>query len=190
MNIDLIKLKLKKMMSEERYKHSLNVSLVAQELALKYNCNVKKAEIAGLLHDCAKDLNYKTLKKIASECNIAIDEITQKIPKLLHPVVGMVIAEKEFDIKDSVILEAIKVHSTGSIHMSLLDKIIFLSDKIEPLRNLEGIEEIREIACKDLDQAVLMILDKGLLFLIAKSLVIHPISIEARNNILNKAVFT
>jgi len=189
MGADLIKLKLKEIMSEERFQHSLNVSLVAQDLALKYNCNVEKAEIAGLLHDCAKDLNYKTLKKITSEYNIRIDEITQKIPKLLHPIAGMIIAEKEFNIKDPVILEAIRVHSTGSIHMSILDKITFLSDKIEPLRNLEGIEEIRKIAWKDLNQAVLMILDKELLFLIAKGLIIHPISIEARNNILSKAVF-
>lgn len=189
MDIDLIKLRLKEIMSEERFEHSVNVSRVARELALKYDYNVDKAEVAGLLHDCAKDLDYKILEKMVLEYDIKMDEIIQKIPKLLHPLVGAAIAEKEFNIKDSIILEAIRVHSTGTAHMSLLDKIIYLSDKIEPLRNNEGVEEVRKMVWKDLNKAVLMVLDKGLLYLISKGSLIHPVSIEARNNILSKVVF-
>ncbi len=189
MDINLIKLKLKEIMSEERFKHSVNVSRVAQELALKYDCNVNKAEVAGLLHDCAKDLDYEILEKMVSEYNIKTDEIIQNIPKLLHPLVGAAIAEKEFNIQDPTILKAIKAHSTGAAQMSLLDKIIYLSDKIEPLRNDEGVEEVRKMVWKDLNKAVLMILDKGLLYLIEKGSLIHPVSIEARNNILSKVVF-
>jgi len=73
--------------------------------------------------------------------------------------------------------------------MSLLDKIIYLSDKIEPLRNMNGVEEVRKMAEINLDKAVLMALNIGLLYLISKDLLIHPISIEARNNILSKVVF-
>ena len=188
-DIDLIKLKLKEMLGEERLEHSVNTSKIARKLAIKYNYDADKAEVAGLLHDCAKDLDYQTLEKMVLEYNIQLDEIVQKIPKLLHPLVGVVIAKREFNIQDPVILKAIKTHSTGAAQMSLLDKIIYLSDKIEPLRNMNGVEEVRKMAEIDLDRAVLMALDKGLLYLISKNLLIHPISIEARNNILRKVVF-
>jgi len=188
-DINLIKSRLKEVMSEERLEHSINTSKVARRLAIKYNYNADKAEIAGLLHDCAKDLDYETLRKMVLECNIKVDKIIQKIPKLLHPLAGAAIAKKEFNIQDPVILKAIKAHSTGTAQMSILDKIIYLSDKIEPLRDMAGVEEVRKMAEKDLDRAVLMALDMGLLYLISKGLVIHPISIEARNNILSKVVF-
>jgi len=176
-------------MSEERLEHSINTSKMARKLAIKYNYNADKAEVAGLLHDCAKDLDYEKLKKTIRECNIKMDKFTAKIPKLLHPLAGAAIAKKEFNIQDPVILKAIKVHSTGAARMSLLDKIIYLSDKIEPLRNVSGVEKLRKMAEKDLDRSVLIIIDKGLLYLINKGSLIHPISIEARNNILSKVVF-
>lgn len=178
------------MLGKERLEHSVNTSEVARKLAIKYDYDADKAEVAGLLHDCAKDLDYKTLEKMVLEYNIELDEIIQKIPKLLHPLVGAAIAKKEFNIQDPVILKAIKAHSTGAAQMSLLDKIIYLSDKIEPLRNnMNGVEEVRKMAEIDLDRAVLMALDKGLIYLISKGSLIHPISIEARNNILSKVVF-
>lgn len=189
MDIDLITLRLKEMLGEERLEHSVNTSKVARRLAIKYNYNADKAEVSGLLHDCAKDLDCKSLEKMVLKYSIELDEIIQKIPKLLHPLVGAAIAKKEFNIQDPVILKAIKAHSTGAAQMSLLDKIIYLSDKIEPLRNMNGVEEVRKMAEKDLDGAVLMALDKGLIYLISKGSLIHPISIEARNNILNKVVF-
>jgi len=188
-DIDLIKTRLKEILGEERLEHSVNTSKVARKLAIKYDYDADKAEVAGLLHDCAKDLDYKTLEKMVFEYNIELDEIIRKIPKLLHPLVGAVIAKKEFNIQDPVILKAIKAHSTGAAQMSLLDKIIYLSDKIEPLRNMNGVEEVRKMAEINLDKAVLMALDMGLLYLISKDLLIHPVSIEARNNILSKVVF-
>ncbi|HER25313.1 MAG TPA: HD domain-containing protein [Candidatus Atribacteria bacterium] len=188
-DIDLMKLKLKGMLGEKRLKHSINTSKIARKLAIKYNYDVNKAEIAGLLHDCAKDLDYKTLEKITIENKIQPDEIIQKIPKLLHPLAGVIIAKREFNIQDPVILDAIKAHSTGAAQMSLLDKIIYLSDKIEPLRNMKGVEEIRKMVEINIDQAMLMALDQGLIYLISKKLLIHPISIVARNNFLSKVVF-
>jgi len=177
------------MLGKERLEHSVNTSKVARRLAIKYDYDADKAEVAGLLHDCAKDLDYKTLEKMVLEYNIELDEIVQKIPKLLHPLIGAAIAKREFNIQDPVILKAIKEHSTGAAQMSLLDKIIYLSDKIEPLRNMNGVQEVRKMAEIDLDRAVLMALDKALLYLINKRLLIHPISIEARNNILSRVVF-
>ena len=189
MDINLIKSKLKEMLGEERLEHSVNTSKIACKLAIKYYYNADKAEVAGLLHDCAKDLDYENLKIMIKEYNVKIDRFITKIPKLLHPLVGAAIAEKEFNIQDPVILSAVRAHSTGAAQMSLLDKIIYLSDKIEPLRNMVGVEEVREMAEKDLDRAVLMALDRGIIYLINKNSLIHPVSIEARNSILSKAVF-
>jgi len=190
MDIELIKIRLREMMSKERFDHSINASQVARKLALKYNYHdVNKAEVAGLLHDCAKDLDYSTLEKMIVKYNIKTDEIIRKIPKLLHPLVGAAMAEKEFNIQDPAILKAIRSHSTGASQMSLLDKIIYLSDKIEPLRNNDGVEETRKIAEFSLDKAVLKVLDRGLLYLISKGSLIHPVTIEARNDILSKVVF-
>jgi len=186
MKIDSMKTKLGKMLNKERLKHSINTSVLARKLALKYGCNANKAEIAGLLHDCAKNLDFKTLKMIIKKNNIKVDKIIQRIPKLLHPLVGAVIAEKEFDITDPTILQSIRVHSTGAADMSELDKIIYLSDKIEPLRDIKGAIEARRVMWKDLDKAVLIILNSSLLYLISENLLIHTFSVEARNNILSK----
>ena len=116
------------MLGEERLEHSVNTSKIARKLAIKYNYDAVRAEVAGLLHDCAKDLDCENLKKMVKEHNIKIDKFVAKIPKLLHPLVGAVIAKREFNIQDPVILKAIKAHSTGVAQMSLLDKIIYLSE--------------------------------------------------------------
>lgn len=189
METELIKKKLGKMSTPERFKHSLNVAWVARNLALKYGEDTVKAEIAGLLHDCAKDLDNDTLQRMLRDFKIDLDTVMQRIPKLWHPLVGAVIAEREFKVYDPSILKAIRIHSTGAAQMSLLDKIVFLSDKIEPLRNNEGVEEIREIAKDSLDRAVLKVLDRGILYLVKKGLLIHPLTLEARNDMLNKMVF-
>ena len=76
MDIELIKVRLRKMMSKERFEHSINVSQVARKLALKYNYSeVTKAEVAGLLHDCAKDLDYNILEKMRIEYNLSLIHI-------------------------------------------------------------------------------------------------------------------
>lgn len=187
MEISLMRIKLKKMLSKKRWEHSINTSQVAYDLALRYGVDPAKAEVAGLLHDCAKDIEINELKSIVKENKLKIDDVIKKIPKLLHPLVGTIIAEREFNIQDADILQAIKSHSTGIVKMTTLDKIIYLSDKIEPLRYIEGVEEARKIVKKkDLDRAVLIMLDKGLLSLIKRGLLIHPVTIAVRNNILNK----
>ncbi|MEA1940549.1 MAG: bis(5'-nucleosyl)-tetraphosphatase (symmetrical) YqeK [Candidatus Caldatribacteriota bacterium] len=190
MKIRLMRIKLKKMLSKKRWEHSINTSQVAYDLALRYGVDPVKAEVAGLLHDCAKDMETDELKSILKKNKLKIDAVIKTIPKLLHPLVGAIIAKREFNIKDVDILQAIRSHSTGMVKMTTLDKIIYLSDKIEPLRRIEGVEEARKMVKKDLDKAVLIMLDKGLISLIKRDLLIHPTTIAARNNILNKVGMT
>ncbi len=189
MNIELIKKRLIKISSKERFNHALNVAQVAKDLAIKYGEDKYKAEIAGLLHDCAKDLPEDVLREKIKEFQIELDNMMKKIPKLWHPLVGAEIAKQEFKITDASILRAIRIHSTGAAQMSLLDKIIFLSDKIEPLRDNQGVEEVRAIAENSIDKAVLKLLDRGIQYLIKKGLLIHPLTLEARNNMLMRVVF-
>jgi len=184
-----MKEKLKNMLSEERWRHSVNSSKIAYELALKHGVNPKKAEIAGLLHDCAKDMEFEKLKKMVLKYNIKTNFDIDKIPKLLHSFVGEFVAREEFNIQDLEILQAIRMHSTGGYRMTVLDKIVYLSDKIEPLRKYEGVTKIRKMADKDINQAMLLVLNEGLISLIERGLMINPATIEARNDILNKVVF-
>ncbi|MCK5767623.1 MAG: bis(5'-nucleosyl)-tetraphosphatase (symmetrical) YqeK [Candidatus Atribacteria bacterium] len=188
MKIDLMKLKLKNMLNEERWEHSVSTSQIAYDLAMKYGADPDKAKIAGLLHDCAKCMTFEKLKVMAAANKIQIDINMDKIPKVLHSFVGALIAEQEFNVQDSDILQAIRLHSTGGAKMSILDKVVYLSDKIEPLRYFNGITQVRQMAQKNLDKAVLMILDEGLLFLIKRGLLIYPATVEARNDILSKVV--
>ncbi|GAB4116007.1 MAG: bis(5'-nucleosyl)-tetraphosphatase (symmetrical) YqeK [Candidatus Caldatribacteriota bacterium] len=189
MNIELIKKRLIKISSKERFNHALNVAQVAKDLAIKHGEDSYKAEIAGLLHDCAKDLPEDVLREKIKEFQIELDNMMKKIPKLWHPLVGAEIAKQEFKITDVSILRAIRIHSTGAAQMSMLDKIIFLSDKIEPLRDNQGVEEVRAIAENSLDKAILKLLDRGIEYLIKKGLLIHPLTLEARNNMLMRVVF-
>jgi len=188
MKIDSMKLKLKNMLDQERWNHSLNTSQIAYELAIRFGADSNKARIAGLLHDCAKNITFKKLKEIAIIHKIKFDVKIDNIPKVLHSFVGEIIAMQEFKIREADILQAIRLHSTGGANMSILDKIVYLSDKIEPLRNFKGITKIRQMALKDLDKAILMLLDEGLISLIQKGLLIYPATMEARNEILSKVV--
>jgi len=188
MEVDLIKIRLKKILNEKRWKHSVNTSQLAYKLAKRYGIDLQKARIAGLLHDCAKDMSFEKLKKLAISHRLKFDIEIEKIPKVLHAFTGALIAREQFGIQDPEILQAIRLHSTGGKNMTDLDKIIYLSDKIEPSRYFNEIEKVRDISIKDLDKAILILLDKGLISLIKRGLLIYPATIEARNEVLNKVV--
>lgn len=145
--------KLKAMLTPERFIHSLGVRDAATELAKIFGADVKKAEIAGLLHDNAK--NFPDLIERASDLEAELDEFERENIALIHAKLGAETAKCEFGINDSEIIEAIKWHTIGKEDMTLLEKIIFVADLIEPNRNFPGVENIRKIAKYDLDKAVL-----------------------------------
>lgn len=93
-------------------------------------------------------------------------------------------AEKKYNIKDKEILDAIRYHTTGRKNMTLLDKIIFISDYIEPGRKFKGIDEIRELAYKDLDLALYKSLNMSIANLINKDEYVVVDTLEARNYIM------
>ncbi len=166
MELDGIRESLKKRLKEKRYLHSVGVEEVACDMALLYGCDMEKAGIAGILHDCAK---YLTGQQLLEECvkyHIPVTDIERKCPHLLHAKVGALYAQIKYGVQDKEIISAITYHTTGRPAMGLLEKIIFTADYIEPYRKpLPGIWGIREMAYSDLDKAVEMVLENMLDYL-------------------------
>ena len=167
-----IKKYLKKHLTKERYHHTVGVAYTAMSMAMKYNPQpdnnefMIKAEIAGLLHDCAKCMDNDKKIRICNKNQISYSNIAAENPYLLHGKVGAYIARKEFDILDEDILNAITWHTTGRPDMSLLEKIIFVADYIEPSRRpIPELNLIRQLAFTDIDQAVIKILENTLKYL-------------------------
>lgn len=142
-SIDEIKNYLKENLSSERYIHTLGVMQEAIELAKRYNADIKKAEIAGLLHDNAKCMTKEDLRKFISENLPDLDKNELKNYKTLHAPVGAYFAKEKFKISDPEIISAIRWHTLGRVNMTLLEKIVFLADKIE--KNTRDIEYRNQI---------------------------------------------
>lgn len=168
MGYNLIKMqkKLKKYVDESRYVHTLGVMYTAAALAMRYDADMEKAQVAGLLHDCAKCIPNDKKLKLCRQNDIPVSSVEEKSPFLLHAVLGAYIAREKYDIKDQEILDAIACHTTGKPDMTLLEKIIFISDYIEPMRSkAENLPQIRHMAFEDLDLAVYMTLRDTLAYL-------------------------
>jgi predicted HD superfamily hydrolase involved in NAD metabolism len=157
-NMD-IQIKLEKIMLRERFEHSLRVRDTALSLAALNNCSSEKAEVASLLHDVARDMPLDDMQDILikSGSHTDMSDPIFQSHQLLHAFVGREIAEKEFGIEDAEILRSIELHTTGGESMSVLDKVLFVADFIEPGRSFSGVDEGRELAYNDLDKAVLYI---------------------------------
>ena len=183
--IDKIKEDLKNTLSERRYIHSLGVMEMAVELAQIYNVDEKKAELAGLLHDNAKEMTPEELLKYVDDNNIKISEVERINTKILHGKIGADIAKKKYGVSKEI-QEAIEYHTTTNPNMTTLDKIVFVADKIELNRKSAtyDIEAERELAKKDLDGAVIFIINSNITSLIQKDKLINEESINTRNKLI------
>ena len=183
--IDKIKEDLKNTLSERRYIHSLGVMEMAVELAKIYNVDEKKAKLAGLLHDNAKEMTPEELLKYVDDNNIKISEVERINTKILHGKVGADIAKKKYGVSKEI-QEAIEYHTTTNPNMTTLDKIVFVADKIELNRKSAtyDIESERELAKKDLDGAVIFIINSNITSLIQKDKLINEESINTRNKLM------
>ena len=136
-------------------KHSEAVADLAVKLAKKFGIDETKARIAGLLHDCVKYLGKENIKNQIEKYNIEVFEHEMNAPRTLHAPLGAFIAKTRFNIDDDEILNAIRYHTVGRCNMSALEKIIFISDKIEPVtREKEFIQKIEPYLDKGLDEAI------------------------------------
>lgn len=166
MEIEQMRQDIKNKLKASRYQHSIGVEEVSKDLAVIYGCDEKKACIAGLLHDCAKYLSGEELICECRRFHIPISEVEAGNADLLHSKVGAIYAKEQYGVEDEDIINSISYHTTGRPGMTLLEKIIFTADYIEPNRKpLPRIDEIRHAAYEELDQAIVMILKNTLDYL-------------------------
>ena len=179
MNHKITKIR-RKMMTEldkDRYEHTLGVMYTAASLAMRYDEDIEKALIAGLLHDCAKCLSGDTKIKLCKKYHLNVSEVEKENPSLLHAKLGAFLAAKKYHIKDKDIINAIASHTTGCPHMSLLDKIIYIADYIEPGRKeLPNMAEVRKLAFTDIDACLYRILKDSLEYLTGMNVPIDPMT--------------
>ena len=177
-----IKKKLKNELDESRYEHTIGVMDTAACLAMRYGADLTQALVAGLLHDCAKCIPNDKKLKLCRKNGIEVTPFEEKVPFLLHAKLGAWMAEHEYHVSDPAILSAIACHTTGKPDMSLLDKIVFIADYIEPGRNkAPGLPEIRRLSFTDIDQALIRILSDTLDYLASSNDPIDP----ATQNVLD-----
>ena len=164
----------------KRMPHVLGTEQEAIRLAERYGADVEKARVAALLHDCTKKLNMEEQLELCGRYGIQLDELEQKALKLLHAKTGAAIARDVFGVDDEI-YNAIWWHTTGHAHMTLLEKVIYLADYIEPSRNFPGVDKLRAVCYKDLDEGLLMGLEMTIEEMTEMGNPVHHATIEARD---------
>lgn len=165
-DIHKIRREIEKVLKKDRYNHTLGVMYTASSLAMVYDVDLDKALLAGLLHDCAKNRSIPDQLKLAKKHHIKLTDSEREMPALIHAKLGAFLAEHTYGVKDPEILQAIIYHTTGRADMTMLEKILYIADYIEPARDrLETLPIIRKIAFTDIDKAVFMVSEATLSFL-------------------------
>lgn len=157
---------LEKELKPDRYDHTLGVAYTSASLAMVHGANVEKALIAGFLHDCAKCLSHDEQLSICEKNNIEVTDVERRNHSLLHAKAGIYIASTKYEVRDPEILNAIRYHTTGRENMSLLEKIVYIADFIEPNRKpLDDMNIIRKEAFEDIDKCLAHILHNSIIYL-------------------------
>jgi predicted HD superfamily hydrolase involved in NAD metabolism len=166
MELQEIEERLRQKQNVHRFSHTMGVRYTAICLAMCYGSDLEKAAYAGLLHDCAKHMSNEKLLEKSRKHGLPVTPAEEKNPFLLHAKMGAWLAENKYGVTDPEILGAITWHTTGRPEMTLLEKIVFTADYIEPDRQqAPNLQELRQLAFTDLDQCVCLILEQTLAYL-------------------------
>ncbi len=179
---------LKQYLTPERFRHTMGVAIMAEKLAVHYGIDPKKAYLAGLLHDCAKNLSEEEQWELIQRNHFPIYEGELENPHLLHSIAGSVLAEEIFHIKDPDILSAIRYHTVGKISMTVLEKIIYLADLTEENRKFSFAKKLRRLSFVDLDQALLLSIENTIDYLIGNGQPVLKETYLIKESLLNKGV--
>ena len=185
MNYEEMKAELQKRLKPGRFRHSLGVADTAVFLARRFGVDEEKARVAGLLHDCAREFPNDTLIEEAARRGIAVEPLERSMPLLLHAYIGAERVKEIYGVEDAEICQAIYRHTVGGGNMTPLDKIIWYADMIEPNRDYPEVEHLRRLAREaSLDEMVLVGLSESIVFVVRKGHLVHPATVQARNEIL------
>lgn len=185
MNLDEARDVVQENLSKARFEHTLRVEETALKLAEQYRAAENEVALAAIFHDYAKCFTVEELRERVTQYKLPTSLLNYHF-ELWHGPVGAKIAEYEYGIKQNDVLNAIYYHTTGRKDMSLLEKIIFVADYIEPGRIFPGVDEIRKLAMIDLQKAERKALKNTITYLMEKDGTIHPDSFFAYNDLTDK----
>ena len=169
-------------MGNSRFLHAISTEKTAMSLAYTYNVSVEEAQIAGILHDITKENDTQKQLKICENYNVAIDEMEKISKTLLHSITAAAIARYELGITNENIINAIRYHTTGRRNMQTLEKIVYIADYIEPLRDFDN-RELTKTAHVNLDKAVYQALSTTIEKNINLGKKLHKNSLEALDSL-------
>ena len=164
----------------KRVNHVLGCRDTAVALAKHWGADETDAARAGILHDITKALRGQLQLTLCSEYGIILDDFSAKYPKTLHALTGALVAERIFG-ENQAVVDAIRHHTTGKADMTLLEKIIYVADYMEPCRDFPGVEKLRELAFTDIDAALKLGLEMTLELLKKQGSEVSPASRDALN---------
>ena len=151
------------LMHEERYRHSLAAEREAERLARRYGEDPEKAAIAGILHDCCKEMPLEEALQIVGQSDIMTEIDFREQPQLIHGFAASLVLGR-YDVHDPDIQNAVRYHTVARAGMSRLEKIIYLADLTEEGRDYPDVAVMRRLTEESLDRAMLY----ALCFSIAK----------------------
>ena len=185
LSLDQLRFAALSLLKHTRIPHVLGTEETAAKLALRWGADETAARRAALLHDCTKKLNREQHLALCRQYRIELDAEENRAEKLLHAVTGAAVAENVFGEPEDVV-SAIRWHTTGKADMSLLEKILYLADYIEPTRDFCDLTQLRRLAFEDLDQAMLLGLSMAVVDLEEKGMPVHSNSVCARDYLKGK----
>ncbi|NQG97449.1 HD domain-containing protein [Streptococcus suis] len=172
--------KIRVAMKPARFQHVLGVEQAALDLADQYGCDPKKASLAALLHDYAKEVEDQVFLDLIAKYDLDKDLLNWD-NNIWHGVIGAYKIAEDFGLEDQEIFQAIQRHTIGAGQMTLLDKVLYVADYIEPNRDFPGVDEARRIAKESLEKAVAYETAQTISYLAKKGIPIYPQTLETYN---------
>ena len=169
----------------KRMPHVLGTEQEAVRLARQYGADVTKAQIAALLHDCTKKLNRDEQLALCAHYGIVPDPLERQTLKLLHAKTGAAVARDLFGVDDDI-YNAIYWHTTGKADMTVLEKVIYMADYVEPNRVFDGVDDLRDAVHTDLDMGLLMVLQDSIEEMTERGNPVHYRTVEAKEYLENR----
>ena len=169
----------RKKLSPARFHHSLGFCHTAMALASRWGESASAAAVVGILHDLAKENPTREIRTYIESHGHAIETEDEPFDRVWHAHAAAVIAEKDLGVSDPEILEAIRLHSTADAGVSMLTRISFVADLIEPMRTWQEAHAIRCLARHDFDAAFQSAMRAKIDHLIEREKVVHPRALRA-----------
>lgn len=166
------------LLNPNRVKHVLGCRDTAVALAKRWGADVNDAARAGILHDITKAIDGPLQLTLCDAYGKLLDDFSKRYPRTLHALTGSMVAQRIFGENDAVV-SAIEFHTTGRANMTLLEKIIYVADYMEPNRDFPGVERLRELAFSDIDAALKLGLEMTLEHLNRQGAEVSPASAGA-----------